>query len=168
MRLAKMMSKARLLSALKGLGIASLLPFIIGFVIFGIGALLRFRSTLDNSTDTVEVILVTVLGLAVGLGLPVMAIMLGMVAWLLIWVSGRHRVCEISLRSSKNDKSTKGVDAVETLIRERDWALVNLHRVPAKNACSIVIKIPGSNSPESVEEAVSNILPDGVEAKFRF
>ena len=44
---------------------------IIGFVVFGIGGLLRFRSVLRNATDTVEVILVTLLGLCVAIGLAV-------------------------------------------------------------------------------------------------
>ncbi len=48
---------------------------IIGFVIFGIGGLLRFRTDVDKMSDTMRLILVTLVGLCVGLDLPVMALM---------------------------------------------------------------------------------------------
>ena len=63
------------LYALVGMAVGFLVVnhgYVIGFVVFGIGSLLRFRSNMDDPVDTVEMILVTVLGLCVGMNLPVM------------------------------------------------------------------------------------------------
>ena len=47
---------------------------LIGFVIFGIGGLLRLRTDADTTRDMMRLILVILIGLCVGLDLPVMAV----------------------------------------------------------------------------------------------
>jgi hypothetical protein len=69
----------------------------LAFVIFGIGALLRFRTVLDNPKVTGKAILVVVIGLACGMGSWTMAVFVtafswGLIFWLDSRVSGRIRV----------------------------------------------------------------------------
>ncbi|MCG8586952.1 MAG: hypothetical protein MI757_19785 [Pirellulales bacterium] len=63
---------------------------IVGFVIFGIGGLLRFRTNVGAATQTGRVIFVTVIGLCVGLELPQVAILATAYGWLLLWLIDRH------------------------------------------------------------------------------
>src|SRR5262245_36947755 len=55
----------------------------LAFVIFGIGALLRFRTLLDNPKLTGKAIMVVVVGLACGMGSWAMAVFVTAFSWLL-------------------------------------------------------------------------------------
>ncbi len=59
----------------------------LAFVIFGIGALLRFRTLLDNPKLTGKAIMVVVVGLACGMGSWAMAVFVTAFAWVLVYVS---------------------------------------------------------------------------------
>jgi hypothetical protein len=68
----------------------------LAFVIFGIGALLRFRTVLDNPKLTGKAITVVIIGLACGMGSWAMAIFVTIFSWVLIfWLESRV-ACEWS------------------------------------------------------------------------
>ena len=68
----------------------------VGFVIFGIGGLFRFRTNIGAASQTGRVILVTVIGLCAGLDLPHVAILSTLFAFILIWIiDGRTTHCLI-------------------------------------------------------------------------
>jgi hypothetical protein len=70
----------------------------LAFVIFGIGALMRFRTVLDNPKVTGKAILVVVIGLACGMGSWTMAVFVTIFSWALIfWLDSRVS-CEITVR----------------------------------------------------------------------
>ena len=63
----------------------------LAFVIFGIGALLRFRTVLDNPKLTGKAIMVVVVGLACGMGSWAMAVFVTGFSWLLMFWLDSHR-----------------------------------------------------------------------------
>lgn len=157
--------------ALIGLAVGFLViqhGYIIGFVIFGIGTLMRFRSSLDNPTDTVEVILVTVMGLTVGLGLPIMAILFGLVGWALIWLKGRTRGFEVTLQGRDDPSTQAGEQALKALIGDQGWTCISRQRNPAKQTCQFILVVPGTLHPEALEDTVTAALPEGVDSRVRF
>ncbi|MEP1199291.1 hypothetical protein [Tateyamaria sp.] len=132
--------------------------YIIGFVVFGIGALLRFRSNLDDPVDTVEMILVTVLGLCVGLDLPVMAILIGAVSWVLIWVSGRRLPIELRLQADSMERLEHALDRVHQIARQEQWKEGYLHRSHSKNTARMIFLLHASIGEEGVETALQKGL----------
>src|SRR4029450_7778516 len=62
----------------------------LAFVIFGIGALLRFRTLLDNPKLTGKAIMVVVVGLACGMGSWAMAVFVTAFSWLLVYWLDSH------------------------------------------------------------------------------
>ncbi len=140
----------------------------IGFVIFGIGALLRFRSNMDDPVDTVEMIIVTVLGLAVGLGLPLMATLVALVCWCFIWLGGRNKGVEISLKASDEEHSLKVSGAIETMAADAGWKLVRKHHVPGKSRVSLLFITSGGLSEARIEEMINDLVPEKVELKLNF
>src|SRR5438046_4793866 len=70
----------------------------LAFVIFGIGALLRFRTLLDNPKLTGKAITVVVVGLACGMGSWAMAVFVTIFSWLLIFWLDSHASCRIRIR----------------------------------------------------------------------
>jgi hypothetical protein len=75
----------------------------LAFVIFGIGALLRFRTVLDNPKLTVKAIIVVVVGLACGMGSWVMAVFVTVFSWVLIFMLESRLACRIRIRLADDD-----------------------------------------------------------------
>ncbi|MCC1494522.1 hypothetical protein [Cognatishimia sp. F0-27] len=72
--------------------------YLIGFVIFGIGGLFRFRMGSTSITDTGKLVIVALIGLATGLDLPVMALIAAVAAWGVIWIFGRAETLALEVK----------------------------------------------------------------------
>src|SRR5947208_5330142 len=70
----------------------------LAFVIFGIGALLRFRTVLNNPKLVGKAITVVVVGLACGMGSWAMAVFVTAFSWLLVFWLDSHASCRIRIR----------------------------------------------------------------------
>jgi hypothetical protein len=73
----------------------------LAFVIFGIGALVRFRTVLDNPKATGKALLVVVIGLACGMGQWAMAVFVTAATWTLVYWLDSRLSCRIRLRVGK-------------------------------------------------------------------
>lgn len=138
----------------------------IGFVIFGIGALLRFRSNLGDPVDTVEMIIVTVLGLAVGLGLPVMALLVAIATWCFIWLGGRNSGVEISLKGKEAAQTLGASHQVEQMAAAAGWTLVRKHHVPGKSRVDLLYTTAGELSETQIEAMISETVPENIDLKL--
>src|SRR5437773_5445944 len=74
----------------------------LAFVIFGIGALLRFRTLLDNPKLTGKAITIVVVGLACGMGSWAMAVFVTGFTWLLVFWLDSHASCRVRIRLDDN------------------------------------------------------------------
>lgn len=149
------------LYALVGMAVGFLVVhhgYVIGFVVFGIGALLRFRSTLDDPVDTVEMILVTALGLCVGMDLPIMAILIGCIAWAVIFIAARQVHFQIMLKDVDGSHLDGAVAAVESEALASGWNVVRVHRSHAKPSAEIVLKKAGAFDEAEIESRLAPTL----------
>jgi len=156
------MPRLFLLYALVGMAVGFLViqhGYIIGFVIFGIGALLRFRSNLDDPVDTVEMIVVTVLGLCVGLNLPIMGILIGAVTWIVIWLTGKRLPLEIRLQAEDAAQLDKQLADLKGIVGEEGWKVVHQHRATSKFSIRLVVLVPVSQGLEGAEDTLASGLP---------
>src|SRR5213593_2048415 len=87
----------------------------LAFVIFGIGALLRFRTLLDNPKLTGKAIMVVVVGLACGMGSWAMAVFVTAFSWLLMFWLDSHSSCEVRIRPDQTEDPRPVFDAVQSL-----------------------------------------------------
>src|SRR5262249_4893974 len=88
----------------------------LAFVIFGIGALLRFRTLLDNPKLTGKAIMVVVVGLACGMGSWAMAVFVTAFSWLLMFWLDSHSSCEVRIRLDDTEDPRPVFDAVQSLL----------------------------------------------------
>ncbi len=72
---------------------------VVGFVLFGIGGLIRFRTSLRSASMTGRVIFVTLIGLSCGLDLPHVAVMATAFGFLLIYVLDASVAYRIDIRA---------------------------------------------------------------------
>jgi hypothetical protein len=140
----------------------------IGFVIFGIGGLLRFRSTLENTDETVEVILVTLLGLCVGLDLQAMALFITAAAWLVIWAFSPDGAFELNLKAQDPEVLETQIARLRQMFRDSGWVLVALNQRRSRSAAVILFRARKTHRQSDVENAISGLLGEaGVEWKLR-
>ncbi len=135
--------------------------YIIGFVVFGIGALLRFRSNLDDPEDTVEMILVTVLGLCVGLDLPIMAIAIGVVSWVVVLVAARRDAVEIEVKAEDHDTLEAALARIREVSQQNRWRVAREHRSHAKPSADVILVTIGKLSEAEAERALDEPLRIG-------
>src|SRR6266702_8184775 len=86
----------------------------LAFVIFGIGALLRFRTLLDNPKLTGKAIMVGVVGLACGIGSWAMAVFVTAFTWLLVFWLDLHSSCRVRIRLDQAEDPRPVFDAVQS------------------------------------------------------
>jgi hypothetical protein len=150
-----------LLYSLIGMAIGFLVVqhgYYIGFVIFGIGGLLRFRSYIDGSSNTVEAILVTLLGLCIGLNLPIMALLITIGAWLVIYVTGMTEGYEIKLTCATTAVLDDQLDRLAAHIDGLGWHLISIKRPFEKPSATVVFQARNPEGLLAVERELSAVL----------
>ena len=141
--------------------------YIIGFVVFGMGALLRFRNSMDKTEDTVQVMLVTLAGLTVGLGLPISAVLLTLVSWVLIWLSGRTRAYELGVKAADAESLLAATEAVADVLNKNRIVCVNRTSNPAKGSAQLLIKGPTAMDEAHLESEFIQAMPEGVSIRLK-
>ena len=68
---------------------------VVGFVVFGLGGLMRFRTNTTSTRDTGRLILVTLIGLICGLNLPHFAVLAALFAFVLIYFFDANPTCRV-------------------------------------------------------------------------
>ncbi len=86
------------------------------FVIFGIGALLRFRTVLDNPKLTGKAITVVIIGLACGLGQWALAAFVTGFSWVLIYWLDSHISCRVRIRLDKHADITRSFQEAKLVL----------------------------------------------------
>lgn len=131
--------------------------YLIGFVIFGIGGLMRFKTDTGDLADTRRLILVTLIGLSVGLNLPIMAITATACAWAAIYVLGRelHLTVEVQFDGMKQTKLH--IDTLRDLLRERGYQVQSATKHRFKAGADYLVVVPGKLGRDAVMREMASL-----------
>lgn len=130
----------------------------LAFVIFGIGALLRFRTLLDNPKLTGKAIMVVVVGLACGMGSWAMAVFVTAFSWLLMFWLDSHSGCEIRIRLDDTEDPKPVFDTVQSLLLAHRCRLQSSALYEDKGRMVFLLYIPAGIDPTRLEEEVRDKL----------
>ncbi|SLN70535.1 hypothetical protein TRL7639_04171 [Falsiruegeria litorea R37] len=130
---------------------------IIGFVIFGIGGLLRFRTDAGQMSDTMRLILVTLVGLCVGLDLPVMALITTASAWAIVYVFGAspHHVVEVKF--AEKHATPQAREDFEAGLKSAGFSIAGLSKAKAKHTFSFTVVGGRSGSRDALVHAMMDL-----------
>ena len=131
----------------------------LAFVIFGIGALLRFRTALDNPKLTVKAMTVVVIGLACGMGSWVMAVFVTAFSWVLIFILDSRVACRIRIRHSQEEDAKAAFDMVQSYLLSRGCRLQGSPRYKGKRQVAFLLHIPARLDPRQLELDARAALP---------
>jgi hypothetical protein len=131
--------------------------YLIGFVIFGLGGLMRFKTDTGDIGDTRRLILVTLVALSVGLNLPVMAVIGTACAWVIIWVLGRnmHTTLEVQFESGKLQRLN--MDILRDLLRERGFEVVSATKHRFKPNADFHLVVDGARGRDALQREMVSI-----------
>lgn len=159
----RMLPKLFLFYSLIGMTIGFLVVqhgYPIGFVIFGIGGLLRFRSSLGSPSITVEMIMVTVIGLCVGLNLSVVALMITLAVWGVLWITESVAGFEVRLQCESEGDVQRQLDRLSRRLRDLRWPLISINRSTTKPGASVLFRAGFSEDVAGVEREIAAVLDD--------
>ena len=126
----------------------------LAFVIFGIGALLRFRTLLDNPKLTGKAIMVVVVGLACGMGSWAMAVFVTGFSWLLMFWLDSHSSCEVRIRLNNGADAKPVFDTVQSLLLSHKCRLQSSALYEDKGRMVFLLYIPTGVDPRKLEDEV--------------
>jgi hypothetical protein len=130
----------------------------LAFVIFGIGALLRFRTLLDNPKLTGKAIMVVVVGLACGMGSWAMAVFVTAFSWLLMFWLDSHSSCEVRIRLDQAEDPRPVFDAVQSLLISHKCRLQSSSLYEDKGRMVFLLYLPTGVDPTRLEHEVRSKL----------
>lgn len=139
---------------------------VVGFVIFGLGGLMRFRTDAASTRDTGRLIMVTLIGLISGLNLPHFAVMAAVFAWILIYVFDGHPVCELEVNEVPKGKVKEASDAYRATLAMLGCKLISENRSFGKNRINFVLRAPRDKSQAQLTAALCEQVPAEVRGEI--
>jgi hypothetical protein len=133
---------------------------VVGVVIFGIGGLIRFRSTTDSTRDTVRLITVTLAGLIAGLGLLHFAVITTLFAFGLIYFFDSRPPCRIKVEGLPKDRTLECADAYRGMLKGQGCKIIAEHRSLQKERIEFVFRLSGHSRRDRLEAALHGIAAD--------
>jgi hypothetical protein len=130
----------------------------LAFVIFGIGALLRFRTLLDNPKLTGKAIMVVVVGLACGMGSWAMAVFVTGFAWVLVYWLDSHSSCRVRIRLDDGEDPKPVFGTVQSLLVSHKCRLQSSALYEDKGQMVFLLYIPSGVDPRQLEAEVRSSL----------
>src|SRR2546421_10776664 len=130
----------------------------LAFVIFGIGALLRFRTLLDNPKLTGKAIMVVVVGLACGMGSWAMAVFVTAFSWLLFFWLDSPASCRVRIRLDDNVDPKPIFGLVQSLLVSHKCRLQSSALYEDKGQMVFLLYIPAGVDPRTLEAEVRSKL----------
>jgi hypothetical protein len=130
----------------------------LAFVIFGIGALLRFRTILENPKLTGKAIMIVVVGLACGMGSWAMAVFVTAFSWLLVFWLDSHSSCRVRIRLDDGEDPKPVFGTVQSLLVSHKCRLQSSSLYEDKGQMVFLLYIPSGIDPRQLEAEVRSSL----------
>ena len=133
---------------------------VVGFVVFGIGGLFRFRTTLPSTADTGFLILVALIGLSCGLGLPHLGVLATAFGFALIYVLERSITCQVDVKNVSGKSLEEASDVYRELIEQGQGRVIRQNRSHAKKQISFIFRAPNGFDREALERSFERNVPE--------
>lgn len=132
---------------------------VVGFVIFGLGGLMRFRTDTASTRDTGRLIMVTLVGLIAGLNLPHFAVLAALFAWVLIFMFYGHPVCQLEVQEIPKGKLREASAAYRTVLAELKCKVISENKSFAKHRIDYVFRAPRRITHAEMHQALCERVP---------
>lgn len=135
---------------------------VMGFVIFGIGGLIRFRSELASAPMTGRLIFVTLTGLACGLDLPHLALLATAFAFALIAVLDANVTYQTTVKGLSADSIEAATGAYRSLLERERCRVLGDRKHFSRGSVELVFRAPRSVTREQLDHVLATEIPADV------
>jgi hypothetical protein len=132
---------------------------VVGFVVFGIGGLFRFRTTLPTARDTGRLILVTLIGLSCGLRLPHLGALATAFGFALIFWMDRTVTYKVDVKGLESADLERASNAHRGLIEQLGAQIIQEKRGFGKGQVGFVFRAPARFRRADLERAFAESVP---------
>jgi len=113
---------------------------VVGFVLFGIGGLIRFRTSLRSASLTGRVIFTTLIGLSCGLDLPHVAVLATVFGYVLVYILDASVAYRIDIRALPSKRVAEAAAAYRALLEQEDCRIVSEKKNPGKKRVMFIFR----------------------------
>jgi len=131
---------------------------VVGFVLFGIGGLIRFRTVLGSASLTGRMILVSLIGLSCGLDLPHVAVLSTTFGFALIYILDARVTYRIDIRALPSARVAEAAAAYRSLLEQQGCRIMSEKKSFGKNRVTFVF--------QSLQQVTRHNLEDLLETKI--
>ena len=137
------------------------------FVIFGIGALVRFRTVMDNPKVTGKAIMVVVIGLACGMNQWAMAAFVTALTWGLIFWLDSHVSARFKIRVTGKQDVRPVFAEVQNFLRLHRCRVKAANLYESKRSMVFVAHVPAALDPVELELALHAKVGEDTDVEIR-
>jgi hypothetical protein len=136
---------------------------VIGFVLFGIGGLIRFRTVLSSAHLTGHVIFVTLIGLSTGLDLPHVAVLATAFGFVLIYMLHIRITYRIEIRGVPREVVAESAVVYRGVLEQQGCRIMSEKKVPEKERISFIFR----TSPKVTRRQLEDALETKIDSSFK-
>ena len=136
---------------------------VLGFVLFGIGGLFRFRSVMGSARLTGHLIYVTLIGLSCGLNLPHVAMLATAFGYGLIWVFHTQIIYRIDVRGLHAERFNTAAEAYREALEQQGCRIISEKKRPESGRATYLLRGPRRFRPEDLDD----LLDRRIDASLR-
>ena len=125
---------------------------VVGFVLFGIGGLIRFRTVLRSASLTGHVIFVTLIGLSCGLDLPHVAVLATAFGFALIYILGAWITYRINVRALPPEHIAAAAAAYRAVLEQQGCRIMNEKKNPERARVTFIFRAAHSVTQRHLED----------------
>jgi hypothetical protein len=124
----------------------------VGLVLFGFGALIRFRTVMGSAQLTGQVIFATLIGLTCGLHLPHVAVLATGFEFVLTFILEARITYRVDVRGLPMDRFAEAATAYRTALAGRPHRVLSETPRPEKGRLSFILRSSTRETREQIEE----------------
>ena len=132
----------------------------LGFIFFGLGGLMRFRTNSGTSIQTGRLILVALIGLCCGLKMLYIAAISTIVVWILIYILERKIIYQLDIKKIDNKLFTESVTAYRQALKKQKCNIIVEKKNLSKSRVSFIFNSPAKLHREDIELFLEQHVPD--------
>jgi hypothetical protein len=127
---------------------------VVGFVLFGMGGLMRFRTALRSAHLTGQVILVTMIGLSCGLDLPHVAVLATGFGFVLILLLESRVTYQVDIRGIEPNRFGEAVAAYRAALENNGCRILAEKKRPGQGRLNFILRKAGRGAREEMAEVL--------------
>ena len=135
---------------------------VVGFVVFGIGGLTRFRTDLPNAPDTGRLILITLVGLSCGLDLPHVAVITAAFGFAVLLVLDARATYHIEVKGLDRTVVRPAADAYRDVLQREGCQIVGERKSFAKEQVTFIFHAPHALQRDGLVQRLEAEVPENL------